>query len=412
MKKVLLIIFLFVLIYTLKPSSRIHSTNTSTYTFWPIQSIDTMKFSRDVAREKLHDASFDAFINATVKNIAAAGATHIALGTPYDPEFIPFLTRWVDAARRHNLKVWFRGNMSGWEGWFEYEKIDRAQHTAGILTFIDLNKDLFEDGDIFTSCPECENGGPGDPRHNNDLRGHQEFLINEYTAVKQAFKKINKSVQANTYSMNGDVTKLVMDSETTHKLDGVIVPDHYVKSPEKTLEDLRMYAQRSGGKVILGEFGIPIPDIHGEYSEDEQSAWLETFFNGALEYPEIIGFNYWTSMGGSTQIWNADGSPRKAVATIRKYFKPEVRRLRVNNLFGRNIRQYSMSYGKGIKTIRESDGSTAFIFIPNDSEVTISANNYTPIKIRLSDMPEEKTKVNLELIDNNFYSKLRAFFGF
>ena len=62
------------------------------------------------------------------------------------------------SARKHSLKVWFRGNLSGWEEWFGYPSINRDEHTAGIVRFITNNPDLFEDGDIFVTCNECENG--------------------------------------------------------------------------------------------------------------------------------------------------------------------------------------------------------------------------------------------------------------
>ena len=119
--------------------------------FFEVQSIDTMKYSRDTAGEMLTKPSFDDVIDQQVKNIAGTGATHVAIGTPYDNQFIPFLARWVKVARRYKLKVWFRGNLSGWEGWFGYEKINREQHKQGIRAFITKNSNLFEDGDIFSS---------------------------------------------------------------------------------------------------------------------------------------------------------------------------------------------------------------------------------------------------------------------
>ena len=60
---------------------------------WTFQSIDTMKYSRDVAREKLYDPSFDAIIDRQVGAIAETGATHVAIAVPYDEEFVPFLER-------------------------------------------------------------------------------------------------------------------------------------------------------------------------------------------------------------------------------------------------------------------------------------------------------------------------------
>src|SRR3989344_8216148 len=116
---------------------------------WEVTSIDTMKYSRDVAREKLGDLSFDRVIEEQIKNIAGTGATHVAIGTPYDSEFLPYLKRWVNTARKYSLKVWFRGNWSGWEGWFEYSKITRAEHIKKTKEFISKHQDIFEDGDVF-----------------------------------------------------------------------------------------------------------------------------------------------------------------------------------------------------------------------------------------------------------------------
>ena len=97
--------------------------------------------------------------------------------------------------------------------------------------FILENPEIFEDGDIFTSCTECENGGPGDPRATGDITGFRNFLIEEYQVTKDAFEKINKKVDSNFYSMNGDVAYLIMDKDTTEKLGGVVVMDHYVERP-------------------------------------------------------------------------------------------------------------------------------------------------------------------------------------
>lgn len=85
--------------------------------FWQVRSIDTMKYSRDLSREKLYDQNFDKVIDEQTKNIAEAGATHIAIDTPYDEEFLPILRRWVKAARKYELKSGFaetgRGGKNG-----------------------------------------------------------------------------------------------------------------------------------------------------------------------------------------------------------------------------------------------------------------------------------------------------------
>jgi len=295
--------------------------NTNGYTtIWSFQSIDTMKYSRDLSRQKLNDKSFDAVIDTQVKNIAATGVTHVAIDTPYDDEFFPMLQRWVDAARKYNLKVWFRGNFSGWEGWFGYTKITREEHIVKTQEFILKHKDIFEDGDIFTACPECENGGPGDPRVTGDIEGHRQFLIDEYLVTKSAFKQIGKNVESNYDSMNGDVASVVMDRETTKALDGIVTIDHYVATPEQLVAKIHEIAGKTGGKIVLGEFGVPIPDINGDMTQDQQAAWISQALKLLENSPDVIGMNYWTNVGSTTALWNDDGSERKAVSAIKNFY--------------------------------------------------------------------------------------------
>ena len=291
---------------------------------WEIQSIDTMKYSRDLAREKLNDKAFEEVVDAQVKEIALTGATHVAIGTPYDEEFIPFLVRWVNAARKHNLKVWYRGNFSGWEGWFSYPKISRAEHYTLTSDFLKAHKAIFQNGDIFSPCPECENGGPGDPRVNGDIAGHREFLINEYKLTKSFFKTLGKGVLSNILSMNMDVALLVMDKETTAAMGGVVSVDHYVPSSEKLTKDILALAEKSGGRIVLGELGAPIPDLHGDLNEKEQAAWINNALVGLSRSPNVLGINYWVGRGGSTKIWKNDGTPTQAVEVLTSFFSPKI----------------------------------------------------------------------------------------
>jgi hypothetical protein len=189
--------------------------------------------------------------------------------------------------------------------------------------FIKTHSDIFKDGDIFTACPECENGGPGDPRATGDVFGHRKFLKDEYEATKSAFGGLGLSVTTNYNSMNADVAKLIMDSNTTRDLGGVVAIDHYVKSAELMNSDINYIADKSGGKIILGEFGAPISDITGEMTEGEQQLWLEEVLSKLASNPHVIGVNYWVNTGGSTELWSSNGKERLAVASLRKYFKHE-----------------------------------------------------------------------------------------
>lgn len=376
--------------------------------WWPIQAIDTMKYSRDPSREKLDDSSFDRVIDEQVRRIAETGATHVAIGTPYDEEFFPMLARWVSAAREYDLSVWFRGNFSGWERWFGYDKIGREEHLKNTKEFILNHPTLFEDGDLFSSCPECENGGPGDPRHNGDLKGHRIFLIKEYEVVQEAFFQIKKRVQSNLYSMNGDVARLVMDRDTTEKLDGIVTIDHYVKTPGQLAADVESIARASGGRVVLGEFGAPIPDIHGRMSEQEQAEWIGNALEKLAQTPDVIGVNYWTSTGGSTQLWTEAGQPRKAVQTLTSYFTPRYLSGVVRDEDGKLVESATVSSSER-NVLTRKKGEFTLPYRERPGSVVVNSPDHEPKEVTVD--PERDTlEITLVSIDVSLWKRILRFF--
>lgn len=375
--------------------------------WWPVQSVDTVKYSRDLAREKSEDASFNQTIDKQVKSIAEVGATHVSISTPYDTEFLPFLARWVKAARRYDLNVWFRGNFSGWEGWFEYEPITREGHIKKTKNFILENGGLFSDGDVFTSCTECENGGPGDPRHTGNLEGHRLFLIEEHKVVKEAFRSIGKSVATNFNPMNGDVARLVMDEDTTQALGGIVVIDHYVEDPEQLSKDIKEIARKSGGKVVLGEFGAPIPAIHGSMSEKQQAQWLESALRNISEIPQLTGVNYWTGFGGSSQLWDSKGEARPAVSELTKFYTPKVLKGYVRNELGRPIAKAKLS-GDLKTTETGKNGEFYFPYVSKDIVIKVSAAGYSDKGLASAD--EENVVVVMEKQNEDLIFKIQKFF--
>lgn len=351
--------------------------------WWEVQSIDTMKYSRDPSREKLRDPSYDRVIDLHVKNIAQTGATHVAIGTPYDAEFLPIMKRWVAAARRYNLNVWFRGNWSGWERWFGYPSITRDEHMGKTESFIRDNSDLFVDGDIFTPCTECENGGPGDPRKTGDAAGHRAFLIDEYRVTKEAFRRIGRDVRSNFNSMNGDVARLIMDKDTTQALGNIVVIDHYVASADNLVRDIKDIAKRSGGKVMLGEFGAPIPDIHGAMTDEQQAEWLSTALGELAQIPELIGVNYWVSVGGSTQLWNEKNQARPAVKVLRSFYTPKVANATVTDELQRPIANARVS--SDIRTATtDTKGKFQLPYIGENETIDVGAQGFKEKKVLIN----------------------------
>lgn len=363
--------------------SKVHAANAA---WWEFQSIDTMKYSRDTSAQYLHDEDeLKRVSEAQIKDIAALGATHVAIATPYDEEFLPVLKVWVETARKYNLKVWFRGNWSGWEEWFEYPRITREEHIQKTVAFIESNPDLFENGDYFSACPECENGGPGDPRHNGDVTGHRKFLIDENAAMLEAFRLINKNVQVNMNSMNGDVAKLIMDKATTQALGGRVVIDHYVSDPEELDADVTEMAERSGGQIILGEFGAPIPDINGDMTQQQQADWIDQSLTLLQKNPHLYGLSYWTNVGGSTALWTEGGQAKPAVAVIKKHFEPETITGKVVDTLGKPIGNAML---KTVNIERQSakDGTYALPYIESKEMVSVTATNYVARSLRIDQL--------------------------
>jgi len=58
--------------------------------------------------------------------------------------------------------------------------------------------------------------------------------------------------------MNADVARAVMDKPTTQALDGVVVIDHYVLTPEQLADDVASIANQSGGKIVPLENLVPL----------------------------------------------------------------------------------------------------------------------------------------------------------
>jgi hypothetical protein len=115
-----------------------------------------------------------------------------------------------------------------------------------------------------------------------------------------------------------------MDPLTTKKLGGVVTLDHYVADPARLATDAAKVAQASDGRVVLGEFGAPIPDIHGQLTDQQQATWLDAALEAVVNEPSVTGMNYWTSFGGSTALWRDDETAKPAVQVIKKYFQPKV----------------------------------------------------------------------------------------
>lgn len=343
-------------------------------TFWSIQSIDTMKLSRDSVKDNSVNIAF------WVSKVASLHANYIAIDTPYDEEFYPVLERWVTQARKNNLHVWFRGNFSGWEGWFNYPKLKNAdQHYALTKAFISKHANLFKDGDIFTPAPEPENGIIGDPRSSNaNSIAYNTFLVRSFSTCKNAMEQIHKHVSCGYFSMNGDIALNSLTQETADTL-GVIVIDHYVSSVSQMGDEVDSLYQKFGKPVVLGEFGAPLDEINGQMDEIEQAGFISSILNELyVRKQEVEGLNYWVISGGSTALFQDDGTPKKVVNSITNYYNPLVITGVVKDTFGNQLANILIHTPVGnIST--DSHGRYAFSMLQvANIPLTIEDSNYKP----------------------------------
>ncbi len=238
---------------------------------------------------------------------------------------MPVLRLWVSEARKNGLKVWFRGNFSGWEGWFGYPQFTSVtEHHTKTKNFITKHPELFEAGDIFTPAPEPENGVIGDPRFypgNKDT--FNQFLVDSYINCSQAFADIRKPITCGYFSTNADVAREVLTRKVVKQIGNVVVIDHYTKTPETFGRDIEYLYRQFEAPIVLGEFGAPIPDLQGDLTEEEQKRIVTSLLNQLYQHRHIVkGVNYWTFAGSSTSLYNNDGIPRQVVEELKNYFQP------------------------------------------------------------------------------------------
>jgi hypothetical protein len=378
-----------------------------------VQSIDTMKDSLDMSDQILADpAAFKSMIDTQMQLIADAGATHVAIDTPYDPQFLPVLELWVASARSHDLSVFFRGNFSGWDGWFNYPPITEAAHEQMLKSFLQNNPNLFQSGDVFTPCTECENGGPGDPRQTGDAAGFNQFLVAEINIAAGAFAEQGKNIAVYP-AMNGDIARQIIMPATVSAFGGTILIDHYVSSAQQFASDIAAIPKQLHANVGLGEFGAPIPDLNGDMTEAQQAGYIDSLLRAMYQNRATIPLaNYWTLTDSSTAIVNDDGALTPAYTIIQNYFKAFNVYGIVYNSLGEDVKGADVSID-GMDYAATSTDGIYQIFVPRQyTSVTIGAAGYTPITLT---MPSNATTtmlrqdVYLQPTNPSWWYKMRAY---
>lgn len=354
---------------------------------WAYRCIDTMKTSRDKARVWRESPDLAEHVESQMKTIVDLGGNCVALDTPYDAEFLPYLKKWVVSAREHGLHVWFRGNFSSWEGWFEYPKgMTTADHIRQTNEFITQNSDLFEDGDIFTPSPEAENGGPFNQVETDEHEVFRKYLIAEHGKAHEAFELIGKDVRTNWLSMNGGLARRMFDQETIDNLDRAVSLDHYVKTPQEMGEYIRYFAENFGSRVVIGEWGAPIPQINGDMTESEQAVFIEALlWEMYVHRKHIDGINYWVLYDSSTALLEPDGEYRDAIDEMKDYFHPGEIRGTVMDIFEEPLDGASVQLARGGEGVLVQSDGTFHLPVPaGEHEIVVSHSGHAEQRRRVT----------------------------
>ncbi len=385
---------------------------------WHFQCVDTMKYSRDSAREFLDDpVRSQTFIANEVSIIKSLGATCVSVGTPYDDEFLPLLQQWTSTIHSAGMQVWFRGNFAGWEGWFDYPLLKNAEeHHAKTYAFITSHPEFFAEGDIFSPAPEAENGLLGSPWASGSARkALVDFAWKSSDTCQRAITAIHKKVNCGYFSANGDVARDVYTHDVLQKAGAVTVIDHYIPSVVQYGIDLDGYAQKHGLPIVIGEFGAPILDLNGALNEQEQAQYVGELLRQFYTHKkQILGLNYWVLRGGSTELLNSDGSERAVTEVVRDYFMPGQIVGTVLDGIGRPVKNAIVSTGDTVQQVRtDAKGNFALSIPPGAVDLQVVASGYSANIQRVETSRGQQTAVKffIEPVKPSLWYRTRAKLG-
>ena len=272
-----------------------------------VRSVDTMKESRDAASS---NRITPAQIQHTCELIATMNVTHITVDTQYD--YPDFMRTWVQAVRATGKKVWFRGNWNNWEG-NNQQPADLCpkDYTAKTAAFIESNREMFEDDDIFDPCAEPENGPFWKRNYGQNWTGNQaaniafnDFILQSSRACAKAFDSLGVKVETGIRSTNGWIASQpsVLFQETVEEL-GYVSMDFYPgndvtlsadEALEKFIHEFMPVYNVRNVPIVIAEFGYSIKE---RVSNEKQLEVLQKWFDFMVTIPNIVGINYWVGPG-------------------------------------------------------------------------------------------------------------------
>lgn len=276
----------------------------------------------------------------------------VALAVPYDN--LTKYTNYVADARTKGFKIWHRSHWNRWQG----DNGTSADMTAqeyldDTYDFIVDNSTLFADGDLFTTCVECNNAdgvNTTDPFRTTgsfDFTKYNRFCRDQVTYANAAFTAIGKSVRTNLLSFSLsllDLSGQSLDSgdsgngsgfdnaDMVSYFDSIITIDHYLSSTYRTgstyatpyESDLnKIKLAFPSCRIMIGEWGF---HTESAGSDGEQYGVYDAVSKVIRNRTDVVGLNYWNHLGQTqSSIWTDSGGTvvpggRMAVNAVRLTF--------------------------------------------------------------------------------------------
>ncbi len=299
--------------------------------YWPIQSVSSMKETKD----KICNQDTEEFITQWVDKAKKLGVTYISLETPYDNpqcgDALAYTKTWIRIIRSRGLSIWHRHMPVTFEGIYNSKKLDGVDYLAQIKKYIIDNKEDFQQNDIFTPIPEPQNGGIAGITHCThdvcqfaDPAQFNRWLRSAMDVTENTFAEIGLKDQINigffgfdgfiAWGDNNPDWDGILEDETIERM-GNITIDHYPEVVGSTMEeDLNeLQALYPNVPIVIGEWGTI---GEGNLKEQVKSAM------SAAKRPNVIGFNYWNlGIGNNESLINEDFSEREHFATVQSFFE-------------------------------------------------------------------------------------------
>jgi hypothetical protein len=323
---------------------------------WPVQSVDAMKYTKDVMCGQPTSTFIDSWLDRAVE----IGATHVAIATPYQDvtcsgqtiSAITFTMAWIDQIRDHNLKVWHRHPNLKFEGIYSQTK-DRSpdgfRHIKNITDFIALDAtypDLIQPGDLFTPEAEPQNGGiNGVTTCSQSIcmfsstADFNEWLRLAQLASELALKAQGIPVATTVGDPNGVLVGLdgfdgfitfgnnnpshlgtsKIEAATVAAKHNIIGIDHYPSGGDTMAIDLEELRDVwPSADVFISEYGT----IYSGLTDAQREQLIIDTFDAFVARSWVKGVGYWQfGPGGNEALINSDFTKRAHFDEVQGYYK-------------------------------------------------------------------------------------------